>query len=133
MGGVSGGTGSWRGGGTPCRMPAWRSFPVEGLIGVSFAAIKWLGKVVRDPSLCNPAAPVLQQHFQRRRELPEYLTAGAAGGTASVGPARDRDRLEAPPPFREGLEERDPLRADPQRRRALHVTAREPGAIAAQA
>src|SRR5437016_9084197 len=47
--------------------------PVEGPIRVYLAAIKWLGEVVRDPSLCEPAAPVLQQHFQRRGELPEYL------------------------------------------------------------
>src|SRR2546426_12449023 len=118
--------------GTPYRIPASLRLPVEGPIRVYFAAIKWLGEVVRDPSLCKPAAPVLQQHFQRRRELPEYLTAGAAGGTASVGPARDRDRLEATPPFREGLEERDPLRADPQVRRALDGTARGHGGIVAQ-
>src|SRR5438445_7565361 len=119
------GTRSCRGCGTPYRIPASLRLPVEGPIRVYFAAIKWLGEVVRDPSLCKPAAPVLQQHFQRRGELPEYLTAGAAGGPASVGPARHRDRSEAPPPFREGLEERDPLRADPQVRRALDGTARE--------
>src|SRR2546428_2920881 len=124
------GTRSCRGCGTPYRIPASLRLPVEGPIRVYFAAIKWLGEVVRDPSLCKPAAPVLQQHFQRRGELPEYLTAGAAGGTASLGPPRDRDRPEAPPPFREGLEERDPLRADPQARRALEVTAPEHGATA---
>src|SRR5213594_1088764 len=123
---------SWRGCGTPCRMPASPSLPVEGLVWVYFAAVKRLGQVVRDPSLCKPAAPVLQQHLQRRRELPEYLTAGAAGGTAFVGPARDRDRREAPPSLRESLEERDPFRADPQVRRALDVAPREHGAIVAQ-
>src|SRR5438876_6334600 len=110
---------SWRGCGTPCRMPASPSLPVEGPGRVYFAAIKWLGEVVRDPSLCKPAAPVLHQYFERRRELPEDLTAGAAGGTATVGPARDRDRPEPPPAFREGLEERDPFRADSQVRRTL--------------
>src|SRR2546428_8439319 len=104
---------SWRGCGTPCRMPASPSLPVEGPIRVYFAAIKWLGEVVRDPSLCKPAAPVLQQHFQRRRELPDYLTAGAPGATGSVRPPRDRDVLEGPPPFRWGREHRDPLLAEP--------------------
>src|SRR5437016_13884388 len=112
---------SWRGCGTPCRMPASPSLPVEGPIRVYFAAIKWLGEVLRDPSLCKPAAPVLHHHIQRRRELPEDLTAGAAGGTATVGPARDRNRPEPPPAFREGLEERDPLRADSQVSRTLDV------------
>src|SRR2546422_11087541 len=112
-------TRSCRGCGTPYRIPASLRLPVEGPIRVYFAAIKWLGEVVRDPSLCKPAAPVLQQHFQRRRELPEHLTADPAGGTAPVGPARDRDRLEPPPPSREGLEGRHPARADPQQRRTL--------------
>src|SRR3989442_15504088 len=76
---------------------ASRSLPVEGPGRIYFAAVKRLGEVVRDRSLCKPAPPILQQHFQRRRELPEHLTAGPAGGTASDGPARDRDRREAPP------------------------------------
>src|SRR2546427_11730011 len=100
--------------GAPWRMPASLSLPVEGPIRVYFAAIKWLGEVVRDPSLCKPAAPVLQQHFQRRRELPENLTAGAAGGPASVGPAPDRDRPAAPPPLPAGPGEREPTPRDPQ-------------------
>src|SRR2546425_12383025 len=103
MGGVSRGPRPSRGCGTPSRMPASLRLPVEGPIRVYFAAIKWLGEVVRDPSLCKPTAPVLQQHFQRRGELPGYLTAGAAGGTASVCPPRDRARLRAPPLFRMGL------------------------------
>src|SRR5438093_12791079 len=100
------GTRSCRGCGTPYRMPASLNLPVEDPGRVYFAAVKWLGEVVRDPSLCKPAAPILQQHFQRRRELPEDLTAGAAGRTPSVGPARDRDRRETPPSLRERSEER---------------------------
>ncbi len=81
--------------------------------GIHFTPIERLREVLRNRPLREPTVAVFQQYFQSRREFPKDLATGAAGRAASIGPSRDRDRREFPSSLREGLEERNPFRADP--------------------